>query len=258
MYQYPLKSPRAFVAALMVLVLTLVSPFVAAQDASGDIEILRDLMNRMNGKLSSMERQLGQLTGRLETAEHENGLLREEIEVLRREVAAQSSTDTSAAAPPSPSAIAPADTLAQVGDDMAMQAELTLPEGDAAAQFQYAFDFIRRNDLASGLTAMTLFLDTNPEGELKGNAHFWLGRIHLQQNRPGEAARQFLTVIDEFEGHGKRPDALFELAQVLLTLDGNNGAAACNALAEFQRTADKANPRLKERAQRLAAQAQCD
>jgi TolA-binding protein len=82
-----------------------------------------------------------------------------------------------------------------------------------------------------------------------------LGRIHLLKGRLPQAAQQLLALIEEHPNHGKRADALLDLADVLIGLGSKPDA--CNALAEFRRSADNASDRLKARAERTAAEAGC-
>jgi len=258
---------------------------VETQHQSLSATELRRLLADLNVQISAVDRQLRTLTGRAEELEFQNRELRGELDLLRREITALSSvggdagravqTVSPALDPSATSSAKPAGagTTADGRPGQARQAgpatgpgtaataappnpAVALPDGDATAQFQYAFDFIRKNELENGRKAMELFLATEPEGDIRGNGHFWLGRVNLQLGRPGEAARQFLALIDRFPTHEKRPDALFELAQVLFDLD--SGTEACSALAELQRTRDAASGRLLRRAERLAESKACD
>ncbi len=252
------QSTRDRVFALEAELQALRAEIAEDNAARMDAGELRRLLADLNVQIGAVERQLRTLTGRAEELEFRNRELRSELDLLRREVTTLSAAGARTQAPEaSTSSATPAAPVANATPRPAPAAPtVALPQGDAATQFQYAFDFIRRNDLENGRKAMELFLQTNPDGEIKGNGHFWLGRVNLQMDRPGEAARQFLLLIDNFPDHEKRPDALFELAQVLLQLDSGN--EACSALAELQRTRDKASRRLLDRATRLAASAQCD
>lgn len=241
----------------------------ADDSASSDRALLADLV----AKIGTVESQMRSLTGRLEEIEYRMRQqdqamerMRQEIELQQQtmlqtqlDVAQQQSAGPAGTPPPAgqkpvsqPSATAPVTSEPSVQASVPM---IALPEGDEAAQYQYAFDFIKANDLESGFTAMDLFLKAHPDGALAGNAKFWLGRIHLRLGRMPQAAQQLLALIEEHPNHDKRADALVDLADVLIALD--SASDACNALAEFRRSSDDASPRLKARAERTAASAGC-
>lgn len=218
----------------------------------------RRLVADLSAKIGSVERQLRQLTGRLEEYEFKQRQLEQAMELLRKEMsiqredllnatvngqatpAAQPIVSTPAVEVPQPEPAAPA---------------VELPSGDAASQYKYAFAFIQKNDLDSGRLAMEQFIERNAGDTRIGNAKFWLGRIHLQQERNGQAAQQLFSLIEEHPNHPKRADALVDLADVLVKLDSSTDA--CNALAEFRRVADGATGRLKRRAEQIGEAARC-
>lgn len=239
-----------------------------AAPSSSDRALLADLA----AKIGTVERQMRSLTGRLEEIEFRLRQQDQAMERLRQEMdlqqqamiqsqldAAQQSSQASSVPPaggqPPVSQPASAGTPPSTATPEPTAPAIALPEGDENAQYQYAFDFIKGNDLENGFTAMDLFLKANPAGSLAGNAKFWLGRIHLRQGRMPQAAQQLLALIEEHPNHDKRTDALVDLADVLIALD--SASDACNALAEFRRSEDKASPRLKARAARTATSAGC-
>jgi len=220
----------------------------------------RSLMGDLVAKVGSLEGQLRAMNGRLEEIEFKQRQLDEALNLMRKEMAlqaqetaqaqaemkAQISSNSSTGTPSSQvSTNAPAQTAPAVA----------LPEADAATQYRYAFEFIQKNDLDNGFKAMDMFLKANPQDERAGNAKFWLGRIHLLKGRMPQAAQQLLALIEEHPNHDKRPDALLDLADVLIALDSKPDA--CNALAEFRRSESKANDRLIARAKKTAQTAGC-
>lgn len=240
-------------------------PAATAPTAAGQLGD-RALLADIAAKIGTVERQMRTLTGRLEEIEFKQrqlddalDLLRRELELQRTETAqAMAQAQTSAGQPATESGVTQsprADVPAQTEPLEEPKPEIELPEGDAAAQYQYAFAFIQKNDLDNGYTAMEKFLTAHPDDTRAGNAKFWLGRIHLLKRRMPQAAQQLLTLIEEHPNHPKRVDALVDLADVLIALD--SAPDACNALAEFRRSDDKASDRLKARAARTAEQASC-
>ncbi len=215
----------------------------------------RQVVADLSAKLGTVERQIRAMTGRFEELEFRQQQLNETIELLQRELAFQREEMTRVsqtgpvAAPTATPAVAP-----KVEAQPERQ-EIELPKGDASEQYKYAFSFIQKNDLESGRIAMEKFLAANSDEVLSGNAKFWIGRIHLRQAEYALAAKQLLELIEEHPNHGKRSDALVDLAEVLVALDSKPDA--CNALAEFRRGDAKAADRLKARADRVSKQAGC-
>lgn len=229
---------------------------------SSDRELLADL----SARLGSLDRQIRQLNGRLEEFEYRQNEMATMLEQMRTQMAMQREQQLAATgsgvSPTTPPSVEQASPMADGGETLGdvpetpSEPEVALPEGSVAERFDYAFGFIRSNDLDSGRVAMEQFVAAHTEDAQVANAKFWLGRIHMQQGRNGEAAQLFLELIEEHPNNNKRVDALVDLADVLLRL----GAAedACNALAEFRRIENTASDRLKARARRTAETARCD
>lgn len=224
------------------------------------------LLADLSVKIGQIERQMRELTGRLEELEYMGRQNKQAIESLRQEMdlrlaaGAGSSEGSAPAGSAGLSSQPAAETLPGGGETLAPVPEaaapaVALPEGDASAQYQYAFGFVRQDNLDSARQAMQLFLEAHPEDALTPNAVFWLGRIYFRQGRDGLAAQQFLTLIDSYPTHEKRADALVDLADVLIKID--SASDACDALAEFDSVSEGASPRLKARAVRLSESAQC-
>lgn len=242
----------------------------SGQEPQADRRVLADIL----AKMGTLDRQMRQLNGRLEEYEFRQNEMAETIGQLREQMAMQ--RERMLAAPSgeanTESTISEAVNSTQTGeqtdsDDQAVgevlppvrveqDVAIELPKGDAAAQYAYAFSFIRKNDLDSGRTAMEQFMAANPDNPQAANAIFWLGRINMQQSRNAEAAQLFLRLIEDHPNHDKRVDALIDLSDVLVAL----GAAddACNALAEFRRIENEASDRLKARARRVSETARCN
>lgn len=248
------------------------------------------LIADMSAKIGTLEGQIRKLTGRLELFEHRQRQMQTQIDLLRKEMefarssaalaavnagAGGSNPDTSKdisasavgvgakTAASASAASGTKDTASAAGSGQALApiaeakpvATVELPDSDAAGQFDYAFAFVRKNDLVRGRLALEAFLEANKGDSRAANAKYWLGRIHLQEGRNAKAAQYLLELIEGHPNHPKRADALVDLADVLLKLGSADDA--CNALAEFRRVEDKASARLIARANRVGATARC-
>ncbi|WP_374763708.1 hypothetical protein [Yunchengibacter salinarum] len=235
----------------------------------------RRLMADLSVKVSALESKLRGLTGRLETVEHRQKQILERLDRLTREVRirfdeikagdgtapGESDQGSGSASAPEAETTDAADADDEAGTEIPDDAEETvapvkLPDGDVEAQYSYAFDFVRRNELDKGVEALGQFIEAHGSHTLGGNAKYWLGRVHMRRREPAQAARQLLSVIEDHTDHDKHPDALVELAAALVALDSPEDA--CNALIEFRDHEDSASPRLGNRAERLRKEAGCD
>lgn len=225
--------------------------------ATGGNAILADLSARMG----TLERQIRQLNGRLEEQDYRQQEMSEQIEqlqaqmLLARQQQLETQNNPPVETPTDNGAEVPQQTTATPAVQQPEQPAVALPEGDATLQYNYAFSFVRRNDLASAKTAMEQFLAANADSGSAANAKFWLGRINLQQGNPAEAARFYLALIEEHPNHNRRPDALVDLADALVQIDASDDA--CNALQEFRRIEGDASTRARDSARRVDQAASC-
>lgn len=136
----------------------------------------------------------------------------------------------------------------------AAAASVKLPAGTTKAQYEYAFEFVKKQEYASAETALRQFVTTNPNDDLAGNAQYWLGETYYVRGSYPEAAQQFLTGYQKYPKSPKAPDNLLKLGLSL----ANTGKAkeACAAYGRF--TSEYANAseflkrRVREERQRLA------
>ena len=220
------------------------------------------LIADMSIKLSSVEQQLRALTGRLEELEYRQRQLEEALDAVQKDTDLKINDLKQSGLSPNTNSSVNSRNSAGSGtrDNPPVSTPsapaIELPAGDPGVQYDYAFSLIRKNDLDSGLIAMEKFLAANPGDSRSGNAKYWLGRIHFLQKRPGQAAQSFLKLVEEHPNHPRRPDALVDLAETLIDLD--SASDACNALAEFERSASGVSGRLRARANRVSGRASCN
>ena len=135
------------------------------------------------------------------------------------------------AAPP-PSAPAPRASPAApsvAGQQLAaLPVDVKLPNGSAKDQYDYAFDFLKRNDYARGEAALRQFLEKNPKDQLAGNAQYWLGETFYVRGNFQDAAVEFMKGYQTYPKNAKGPDNLLKLGMALEKL--NQGDGACKAL----------------------------
>jgi tol-pal system protein YbgF len=109
-------------------------------------------------------------------------------------------------------------TFTAPGRTSSAQPGTTLPEKTPRQQYIYAFNLLREAKYDEAGDAMKLFVESNPDDPLAGNARYWLGETYYVRNRFTDAAATF------FEGYRKDPkgpkatDSLLKLGMSLAEL----------------------------------------
>ena len=237
------------------------APAIAAPGVP-DAAAVQALSTRVDG----LEQQLLQLTGQIEEA-----LLRarraEEafakfqadadyrLAVLEGSVdpnaptAQLGSTDPAAA----PTAAGPA-TPAPAGEAAPAAAG---PEDAAEAAYQAAYAFVPAKAYGDAERALAAFVQEYPRHRRASNAQYWLGRVHMAQQRFDEAALAFVTGYQTWPKGDRAPESLLWLGNALAKR--GQTAEACRAYNELDAVfPDVARGRLLEAATQARAAAQCD
>ena len=131
----------------------------------------------------------------------------------------------------------------------------TLPPGSEMDQYNYAFSLLRQADYDAAEAAFQEFLTAHPDGELAGNAYYWLGETFYVRNNYQQAAINFLKGYQQFPASTKAPDNLLKLGITLSRLDKT--AEACATFAELSRKFPDAAQNLRDKATQEAAAAGC-
>ncbi|MEM8878906.1 MAG: tol-pal system protein YbgF [Pseudomonadota bacterium] len=115
------------------------------------------------------------------------------------------------------------------------QAALTTapPSDDPRDHYDLAYGFLLRGEYDTARNAFAAFLSRFPNDALAGNATYWIGETHYQQQNYSDAARVFLDTSQNHQSSPKAPDAMLRLGQSLGRL--NQRDAACSTFAELQR-----------------------
>ena len=105
---------------------------------------------------------------------------------------------------------------------------VSLPDGTPKEQYEYAFNFLTRNDFASAEVALRDFLTRHPEDPLAGNAQYWLGETYYVRGDYKQAAVEFMSGYQKYPRSNKGPDNLLKLSMSMASLGQAQGA--CTAL----------------------------
>ena len=120
------------------------------------------------------------------------------------------------------------------------------PSDDPRDHYDLAYGFFLRGEYDTARNAFSAFLTRFPNDALAGNATYWIGETHYQQQNYSDAARVFLDTSQNHQSSPKAPDAMLRLGQSLGRL--NQRDAACSTFAELQRRYPQARGDVNTRA----------
>ena len=86
-------------------------------------------------------------------------------------------------------------------------------------QFQKAFDNIRDKKWQDAKTSFEQFISDNPDNQLSGSAHYWLGELYILEKNYREAALIFAEGFQKFPDSIKAAEMLFKLSQSLYQVE---------------------------------------
>ncbi len=86
-------------------------------------------------------------------------------------------------------------------------------------QFQEAFDNIRDKKWQDAKTSFEKFISDNPDNQLSGSAHYWLGELYILEKNYREAALIFAEGFQKFPNSIKAAEMLFKLSQSLYQVE---------------------------------------
>ena len=90
--------------------------------------------------------------------------------------------------------------------------------------YQSAYNYVRDKNFPEAIDALHAYVEKYPEGDLTGNAFYWLGEVYLVLPKLEQAKQAFSIVVKAFPGHRKLPDAIYKLAVTLDRLQDPAGA----------------------------------
>ena len=86
------------------------------------------------------------------------------------------------------------------------------PSEEQKRAYASAYELVKQRQFDAAIDALHRYIEAYPEGDLSGNAYYWLGEVYLVVPKLEQAKQAFLIVVQDFAGHRKVSDALFKLA----------------------------------------------
>jgi tol-pal system protein YbgF len=195
------------------------------------------LLADMEVRIGQLARELRELTGAIEQIIYTQTRLERELDLFRKEVEFRfqnlgSGEAEAAAGAEAQGALTPPAIPA-----------IVLPEGTPKEQYDFAFNFVQKGDLATAEKAFVAFLEQHPDDPFASNAQYWLGETFYKRKNFPKAAEAFLKGFQTYGDGIKGPDSLLKLAMTLGAMD--KPAEACAALAELEARYPGANPAIQ-------------
>ncbi len=237
---------RTFISLTAISALFLATSAVA-QDA------FVQSSNPTEERLNALESALEQLTGDFEQQKFLMQQLNKKVESLEKQ-------KLSAVAPqPTPAPVdaqpAATDTLTPLPSDTPPAQTGDLASGTAEDAYNAAFAKLKRADYKGAATDFTAFLKKYPDNTLAGNAQYWLGETYYVRKDFNNAAAEFLKGYKKFPKNTKAPDTLLKLGMSLNAL--GNKEQACKAFSRLPSDYPTAATVLKTRAEQEKTKLAC-
>ncbi|HCH24101.1 MAG TPA: tol-pal system protein YbgF [Oceanospirillaceae bacterium] len=186
------------------------------QNANAELFLLLESLQQ---EVSQMRGQVEELTFKLR--QMQNNQKDRYLDLDRRignlnEQASQAAQNTLPAAPIQPHTVT---TAAQATAETPQQpVTVQIDPAQHQADYKAAFNLIRSKEYQPAIAALQAFVANYPQGPLTGNAHYWLGEVHMVERQTEAAIEQFTTVITKFSDHRKVPDAMYKAGRAWLKL----------------------------------------
>ena len=120
--------------------------------------------------------------------------------------------------------------------------------------FQLAFDQIRGKKYEEAKFSLKTFIDQNPNNQLSGSAHYWLGELYILNKDFREAALIFAEGYQIYPKSIKAPNMLYKLSETLLEIGKNQ--EACNTLSKLSK--DFPNHKITKKSEKKHLEMSCN
>lgn len=226
----------------------------------------QNLLADMDARLLEIERQMRELTGRVEVAEHMARSLDEEfqrykgdIELRLKDLASGGAVGATSPATGGASAtITPASSSAAVASAPNIEnapnvTKLTepetpqLPTGKPMEQYNYAYAFLNDGKYAEAQMAFSQFVKEHPKHQLSSNAQYWLGESYYARQMWPQALEAFFQGYQKYGDGPKGPDSLLKMALTLSSMGEKD--EACVAFNELLDVYPNASTNIRKRLQ---------
>lgn len=167
-----------------------------------------------------LEQRVNELTDRVEKLNHENDLLQQKIDSLVEDV------DFRIRELEKKSPATTKKTTTPTKTDKKADPKL------AKAQFEKAYDLLKKQKYTEAETAFTKFISNYPKSDYTGNAYYWLGESLMLRKKYDKAAVNYLQSFNQFPKNSKADLSILKLSSALNALGKKK--EACTMLAKLK------------------------
>lgn len=181
----------------------------------------RSSMNRsiveLLNRLDQLQKELRQLRGELEVANHElSGIKHRQRELyldMDRRLRDVELASVSAPANNTTASSAASKTASQSANTQqtAVVTQSTTPTRDEKDKYRSAFNLLKEGRYNRSIKSFTAFLAKYPQSTYADNAQYWLGEANYVSRKYKNAVTEFGKVIASFPDSPKLPDAMLKL-----------------------------------------------
>lgn len=187
------------------------------QQLTGKLEEQANLIAEMKKAQSTMYSDFDERIQNLEkTAESNKPATAESSQAPEGTAAPEAKADEPPVA--SPAAQEAKQAPAQKSDAVQASGEVSSPPavsvGNEKQQYQQAYEALRNGHTAQAIAEFNALLGKNPKGEYANNAQYWLGEAYRVNQDTDSARKAFSSVIENYPGSAKIPDALLKLGTI--------------------------------------------
>jgi tol-pal system protein YbgF len=190
------------------------------QQLTGKLEeqanLIAELKKSQSTMYSDFDERMQNLEKKAESAKPSSA---ENLPAQENPVGADVNSAGSSVAVPATPEVKQADSAAQKQNiaqqaDGEAQVSHSAPAGDEKQQYQQAYEALRNGHTAQAIAEFNALLSKNPKGEFANNAQYWLGEAYRVNQDIDSARKSFNSVIENYPGSSKVPDALLKLGYI--------------------------------------------
>lgn len=226
----------------------------SSQNSAGTENLDNAALNRLDSRISTLERVMRELTGKIEETSHrlsqqqqfqdklasDNELRMQSIEQQLKKL---SESQSAAAQPANPASANPAEIPASA------------TTGNPQTDYDNAIGLLQKSEYAAAESAFRDFLKNNPKHDLTPNAQYWLAETFYVRGDYQTSAVEFLKSYKQFPKSSKAPDSLLKLGLSLSNL--GKKAEACASLGKMDKEFAGASSSIKARAETERKKLKC-
>lgn len=244
-------------------------------DAAGlevQLSAMQEQVQRLNGRIETLEHQLAQTTKRLEQITKDNEFRFQDLEKRVNQppvlpppggAAGEANLSPQPVTPPAPRVNTLDEAQAEPeGDEAAADTDTDTvqplkvkrePKPDASGkyhfdnpvdQYNHAFKMLNQARFDDARDLLADFVGKYPSDPLIGNAYYWLGEVYYVKRDYEAASSNFRQGYEKLPGGPKAPDNLLKLGMSLTNLGQKD--KACTVLKSVQTKFPKASDNIRK------------